>query len=138
MENKIDVAVKGIIIYDNKVLIIQRSADDEFGANTWECVGGKIDFGEELEDALIREVNEEVGLIIAVDKLLYAATFKTNEHRQVVILTYSCTAHCNTVKLSEEHQRYMWANKEQMMSLLPKSITDDIDCNAAWDYIFPE
>ena len=138
MENKIVVVVKGIIIHDNKVLIIQRSADDEIGANIWECVGGKIDFGEDLEDALIREVKEEVNLTITVDKLLYAVTLKTNEHRQVVILTYSCTAHDNMVMLSGEHKNYLWANKEQMMSLLSKPIVDDLNRNSVWKYIFTE
>jgi len=63
VENKIIVAVKGIINHNGKILIIQRSDDDETGANTWEFAGGKIDFGENLEDALIREVKEEVGLL---------------------------------------------------------------------------
>jgi 8-oxo-dGTP diphosphatase len=84
-------------------LIIQRSADDEIEANIWECAGGNIDFGEDLEDGLIREIKEEVGLSVTVDKLLYAVTFKTNEHRQVIILSYSCTAHDNKVVLSDEH-----------------------------------
>ena len=138
MENKIVVAVKGVIIHDNKVLIVQRSADDETEPNTWECVGGKIDFGEELEDALMREVTEEVGLTVSVDRLLYAATFKRSEHRQVVILTYSCTTDDSTVTLSYEHQDYLWANREQMMRLLPKSIIDDFNRNCIFDYIFTE
>ena len=138
MENEIVVAVKGVITHNNRVLIIQRSEDDEVGAGTWECVGGKMDFGESLEDALIREVQEEVGLIINIDKLLYATTFKTSEHRQVIILTYACTTYNNMVVLSGEHKNYLWANKEQTMSLLPKPIIDDLNRNSAWEYIFAE
>ena len=136
MENIIVVAVKALIIHNSKVLIIQRSAQDEVGANTWECAGGKIEFGEGLEEALIREVKEEVGLSITVNKLLYATTFKTHEHRQVVILTYYCTANGNIVVLSEEHKNYLWADKEQMMNLLSKPIIDDLNHNSIWEQIF--
>ena len=138
MENIIVVAVKGIILHNNKGLIIQRSADDEMGANTWEFVGRKIDFGEGLEDALIREVKEEVNLTITVDRLLYATSFKTDKHRQVVILTYLCAAHDDTVVLSNEHKNYLWANKEQMMSLLSKPIVDNLNQNSVWEDLFAE
>jgi len=135
MEDIIVVAVKGMIACKGKVLIIQRSDDDEIGAAEWEFAGGKIAFGEDLEAALIREAKEEVGLSVTVEKLLYAVTFKTNEHKHVVILTYSCTAHDTIVTLSDEHKDYLWADKKQMMSLLPTPIIDDIDRNGVWEYI---
>jgi len=138
MEKSIIVAVKGLINHNGKVLIIQRSTDDENGAGTWEFAGGKINFGEELEDALIREVKEEVGLSIVVNKLLYAVAFKTSENRQLVILTYYCTAHDNTVMLSDEHKDYLWADKKQMMNLLEKPIIDNLNYNSVWEHIFSQ
>ena len=137
MENKFAVVVKGLINYDGKILIVQRSNDDEIGANIWECAGGNVDFGEDLENALIRELEEEVGLSVTIGKLLYAVTFKTDEHRQVFILSYSCTAHDNNVTLSDEHKNYLWADKEQMINLLSKPIVDDLNRNSVWEYIFP-
>lgn len=44
--NKMVVVVKGVILNEGKVLIVQRAIDDEVGRETWECVGGKVDFGE--------------------------------------------------------------------------------------------
>lgn len=138
MEGEIAVAVKGVIIHKDRALIVQRSADDEIGANTWECAGGKVEFGEGLEDALIREAKEEVGLTIVVDKLLYAVTFKAYEHRQVVLLTYACAASDKVVSLSEEHKNYLWANKEEMMSLLSQPIINDFNHYSVWDQIFTD
>ena len=138
MEDKIVVAVKGIIRYNGRILIIQRSDYDEIGSDIWECAGGKLEFGETLEDALIREIREEVGLPVTVDKLLYAITQKTNEHRQVVVVAYACTAYGDIVTLSDEHKNYLWANKEQMMDLLAKPIVDDMSRNCVWEQIFPE
>lgn len=136
MENTIIVALKGIIVFNNKALIVQRSADDEIGASTWEFVGGKLDFGEDLEAALMREIEEEVDLNVTVGKLLYAATFKISEHRQLVILAYKCTAHDDFVRLSGEHQNYMWADKAQMMELLEKPIIEDLNRYSVLEYIF--
>ena len=136
MENSISVVVKGVISCNNRVLIVQRSTDDEIGPNTWECVGGKIGFGENLKDALLREVREEVGLSVTVDRLLYAATFRIGEHQQFVVLVYFCTACDEMVTLSAEHQNYLWAGREQMIDLLPKNIVDDFDRNSVWEYLF--
>ena len=52
---EIKIAVKGIILKDNKMLIVQRSATDTVGAGTWENVGGSLEFGESFEEALHRE-----------------------------------------------------------------------------------
>lgn len=136
LENKIVIAVKGIILYNNKALIIKRDSNDEVGAGTWEFAGGKIEFGEELEHALIREVKEEVGIDIAVEKLLYAATFKSDPTRQVVILTYKCKAMDDKVKLSEEHSEYAWASREKLREVLFPAIVQDMDRYNIFPLIF--
>ena len=128
-ENKIVVVVKGVILNEGKVLIAQRSMDDEFGGGTWECVGGKIEFGEELESALLREIKEEVGLDVTVNKILYATTFKTNPSRQLVILTYLCECKNKNVILSNEHSDYKWVTKDQFRSLITPEIFNDFEKN---------
>lgn len=133
METKIVVALKSIIVYNQKVLIIQRSNYDEIGAGTWEFVGGKLDFGEDLLDGLKREIKEEVSLDVTVERLLYATTFKTNPQRQVVILTYLCYANTDNINLSSEHKNYTWSNKEQLLELLPKPILNDLEQNHVLD-----
>ena len=135
MENIIIVALKAIIVRENKVLLIQRSADDEFAASTWEFAGGKVDFGEELEVALKREIREEVGLDVSIEKLLYATTFKTHEYRQIVLLTYLCSAKSVDVKLSEEHQNFLWADKTQMLEMLHPPIITDLNKNNLWNIL---
>ncbi|TYQ15879.1 UNVERIFIED_CONTAM: 8-oxo-dGTP diphosphatase [Acetivibrio alkalicellulosi] len=129
MDNKIVVAVKGIIINGGRVLIVKRANNDEVGAGTWECVVGRIKFGEELETALIREIKEEIGLNITVEKLLYATTFKTSPTRQVVILTYICRSEVIDVNLSPEHVEYLWSTKAQLKQLLHPDILEDFAKN---------
>ncbi len=52
--------VVGIIIRNNQLLICQRRADQPF-ALQWEFPGGKVEIGEDLSTALVRELREELG-----------------------------------------------------------------------------
>lgn len=49
-------------------MLVKRLRDPEAGF--WSIPGGKVEFGETFEAALIREVFEETGLKIAIDRLL--------------------------------------------------------------------
>lgn len=60
----------GLAVYalnTGRVLLLQRSLDDESAGGRWEFPGGKIDPGEEPEDAAIREWQEEVGIELPSD-----------------------------------------------------------------------
>ena len=114
-------AVKGIVRHDNRILIVQRAAGDS-GGGTWECPGGKIDFGEQPEDSLIREIREETGLTVTVDKIAYASSILTHPDRQVILLVYFCTAVTSHVDLSEEHDAYLWADEQLIRQQIAPSI----------------
>lgn len=116
------VAVKGVIINEGKILLVQRASADAVGGGTWECAGGKIEFGEGLEDALVREIKEETGLTVTVDNLLYAASFLTDPARQVIIITYLCRSAEQVIRLSEEHTDYRWCTKDLLHRLLSPQI----------------
>ena len=57
--------VAAIICQDGKVLATQRGYGGFAGG--WEFPGGKIEPGETPEEAIVREIHEELGAIIAVD-----------------------------------------------------------------------
>ena len=58
-----------IILKDGKILIAQRKPDDHLGGY-WEFPGGKREPGETIEECLVREVREELGVEILPEKLL--------------------------------------------------------------------
>lgn len=134
MDNIIIVAVKAFILYNRKVLIVQRSGGNAIGAGTWELVGGKLEFGENLEDGLKREVCEETQLAITVEKLLFASSFKTHEYRQVVILDYLCHAKDNKVTLSYEHDDYKWAGKKTLKKYLSKNLIKKLEEHGVFEF----
>jgi len=122
---EIKVAVKGVLIKNNKMLIVERSSFDETGAGTWESVGGVLEFGETFDVALKREFLEEVGLTISVTTHLFSTTFSTHKTRQIVLLTFLCECQNDDISLSDEHEQFMWATKEESMELLPNAIIHD-------------
>ena len=60
------VSVQGICVQDGKIFLT-RESDDKSGQ--WMLPGGGLDFGENMQEALKREVEEEVGLnVVGVSK----------------------------------------------------------------------
>lgn len=126
MENIVINASKGLILRKGRALILQRSPYDPTFAGTWEFPGGKLEFGEKLEDCLRREIWEETHLQVEVERLLYANTFLTHPWRQVVVVTYLCRADQGEVRLSEEHIQYLWATGQELQERLPEKILEEL------------
>ena len=63
------IAVGGIVFRsDGRVLLIQRGRAPALGA--WTIPGGKVEPGESLEAAIVREIREETGLAVRVVRFL--------------------------------------------------------------------
>lgn len=69
----IDVSA-GLIFHHRKLLITKRPADAHLGG-LWEFPGGKCEANESFEECLIREVQEELGVVVFVVSLLESLTY---------------------------------------------------------------
>lgn len=83
----LDVAV-AVIERQGLYLITQRMPQDSFGGS-WEFPGGKANPGEGMEECLIREIREELGLSIAVNVKL-AEVEHHYPHRSIRLHCYRC------------------------------------------------
>jgi ADP-ribose pyrophosphatase YjhB (NUDIX family) len=61
------IRVTGILLRDDKILLVKQ----QVGKRAWSLPGGRLEHGESLEQGVIREIYEETGIVVAVDKLLY-------------------------------------------------------------------
>lgn len=130
-----DLVVKGILFNKdfNRILLMQRSGDDPTGANTWEGVGGNIEYGETPEEALKREIHEEAGISeIAIRNVAYVTI--VNGDAPYLIIAYICESQTETVTLSNEHQAFMWADQDECKAMLPRAIIDDFDKNGVFEW----
>ena len=62
------ITVDGAILKENNVLLIKRKNDPFKGK--WALPGGFVEYGEKVEDAVIREVYEETGLKTKIKKIV--------------------------------------------------------------------
>ncbi|MDE5577548.1 MAG: NUDIX domain-containing protein [Oscillospiraceae bacterium] len=134
---KADIIVKSIIFNRNlgKVLLIQRSGNDPTGANTWENAGGNVEYGEIPEEAMKREIREETGITeIIIEKVAYVTLVNAKE--PYLIIAYLCEAQTEVVTLSNEHQAFIWADKDECRNMLPKAIIDDFEKHKIFEYIY--
>lgn len=81
--------VYGIIEHQGKFLFVQ----DLVGTRGWKCVGGHVEPGETLIQALQREAFEEVGITISIQRILSVQDFfRPAESGQYHMrLFFSCT-----------------------------------------------
>lgn len=72
------VVVAAVIEADSRILICQRRRDDKFPL-LWEFPGGKVEPGETPEQALARELEEELGVQAEIGRELYRTRHRYRE-----------------------------------------------------------
>ena len=85
------VVAAAVIEQGKKILIAKRKNDTFWEPNKWELPGGKIEFLESPEEALMREVKEELGVIIKPGELISVGSHvynKKGKKLHVILLLY--------------------------------------------------
>lgn len=107
----------------NQVLLVKRSDIDTFLPGYWELPGGGVNENETPQEALKREIKEEVGLTVSINESLGANQYTLEEHGEKIPKTemcFSCMSDSlEKINLSNEHSEYKWISKEEIDSLTP-------------------
>ncbi len=82
------VVAVALIGENGRILLQKRKFGGEHGG-LWEFPGGKVEMGETPEEALIREIYEELGVGISPDDLRPVG-YAGNQHQPHLILLYLC------------------------------------------------
>ena len=101
------VVAVALVDADHRVLIAQRPADKALGG-LWEFPGGKLEAGERPEEALIRELDEELGIAVQ-EPCLAPLTFASHSYPDMHLLMplYICRRWSGTPQ-SREGQALRW------------------------------
>lgn len=119
---KIIKAVAGILQKDGCVFMASRPAG-KVHAGSWEFPGGKIEPGESSIDALIRELKEEIGIVVtSVDCLPLTFICQSYDHGDVELDVLLVKAWQGEVKALEGQKTY-WQDITKGCELEPLLIT---------------
>jgi 8-oxo-dGTP diphosphatase len=104
-------AVRAIIEdKEGRILILKRAPEDEYGT-LWNLPGGKVDYGQTAEEALIREVLEETSLECTSCRFLFYMDGlpETEGERHYLTLFFLCACEFDAdIRLNEESSAYLW------------------------------
>ena len=98
--NCMRIRVGGIILDKDRMLLIAHEKDGDI---YWLLPGGGVDFGESLEDALKRELLEELNISVKIDKIsLLSDSIHPSGQRHIVNVCFLCSYLSGEYKLGEE------------------------------------
>lgn len=105
-----------IIIHQNKILAAKRS-EKMSQAGFWEFPGGKLEEGESPEESLIREIQEELGMVISIIEPLSISKFNyTSEDLTVELIPFTCHWVSGEIQILE-HEEVQWLTLNEMDNL---------------------
>jgi 8-oxo-dGTP pyrophosphatase MutT (NUDIX family) len=119
MRKEVKAAMKGLVENDHKFLVIELKLGKE---TFWDLPGGKVEFGEDPVDTLVREMDEETGLKVTPGPPagIYYFFRKTDGH-QVVCTVYRCSVPGKLQVIlphasNENIQQYKWVTKDEFQA----------------------
>lgn len=100
--------IVGLVIHNEKILMVKRNEPEVKGAHLkWEFPGGKVDFGETIEEAIVREIREETGVFVKIKRLLPCTVTTNWEYpwgvQQTLIFGYECTFVSEEKRTKDHH-----------------------------------
>ena len=106
--------VSGIIMWDERVLLVRRREDD-FLAGIYEFPGGVVEEGEGLADALIREVREETGLRVSgIGRYLGFFDYDSEDGERRRVFNFQVEVGEPLEIQLKEHDRFVWADQKKL------------------------
>lgn len=105
--------VAAIIRKGDKIFATQRGYGER--KDWWEFPGGKMEVGETPEEALVREIHEELSAEISVDEFLCTVEYDYQQFH-LTMHCYLCSLMTDSLHLNE-HEAARWLSKDELDSV---------------------
>jgi len=102
----IGVGVGAVILnHEGKIFLAKRGSEARNERNKWECPGGGVEFGDTLEETLVREMKEEYGFEVEPVELLDVCNhILSQESQHWVSPAFICRVKSGFPKIMEPHK----------------------------------
>ena len=100
-------------VAQTEVLLFQRKKGD-MGGGLFEFPGGKVELGESLQQALLREIQEELGIHIQIQELLGTAEFQGSSGREFTLTVFFVSGPLDEIQLLE-HDSKKWISRQTVV-----------------------
>ena len=117
MEKPYGLTMRGVVKNNSgEILILRRHPKSKTNPHKWELPGGKMERDEFFDEAFIREIKEETSLDVKVGDFCEAVQDDYPHKRTVQLIMYAEDIE-GEVKISDEHDDWMWADVDKIRSL---------------------
>lgn len=110
-------AVKAILMYNDKILLMKLYPKYTFLGGLWEVPGGRKKIGESDDEALHREVKEETGLDVEIVRMIHEwKIFIKESNSWLAGKTFLCRSKTDKVVLTDpekQHEDYKWVSVDE-------------------------
>ena len=112
---------------DGKILLGLRAPSKKVWPSHWDTIGGRVEAGESLDEALVREAQEEVGVTPTQFRLIAAVREKQPEiYGDALHHVYAVTAWQggDPANICDEHTELKWFSVSEM-----RLLANIVDCD---------
>jgi 8-oxo-dGTP diphosphatase len=109
--------VKAFITHKGDILIGQKEEDDshEIGSK-WHVLGGHLEKGEQVEEAMEREVKEETGLEVDVHQIVDTSTFSWGDgEKDSLQIFFHCETDSREAEAKDDLQDLKWVEPDKLV-----------------------
>ncbi len=116
-ETQFWIGIHGVIADCGRVVVLRRSARMPYRPGHWDLPGGHLALGESFEQCLVREVAEETGLEVEVERLLGLHKAPSDPYVQALYACRLAGAKRELKLAPEEHTEGRWVTVEDLVRM---------------------
>jgi len=125
--------VIGVLLSEGKILLTQRSDSSLEGETSfrgfWQFPGGGVEFGEDPEYSVVRELKEELGVNVSVVSFLPHIYTSVRKNWQGIFMVYICKMRSlkeQKIVLNDEATEYRWCSLSEIRKMSTFPLTSEI------------